>query len=69
MNEHIVKSYESELSQLDRKVVQMGGLAEQLLGQAFEALERRNPKLAEAAVASDAAIDRSSASSKSRPSA
>jgi phosphate transport system protein len=58
MNEHIVKSYESELAQLDRKVVQMGGLAEQLLGQAFEALERRNPKLAEAAVTSDAAIDR-----------
>jgi phosphate transport system protein len=58
MNEHIVKSYESELAQLDRKVVQMGGLSEQLLGQAFEALERRNPKLAEAAVTSDAAIDR-----------
>ena len=58
MNEHIVKSYESELAQLDRKVAQMGGLAEQLLGQAFEALERRNPKLAEAAVTSDAAIDR-----------
>jgi phosphate transport system protein len=58
MNEHIVKSYESELAQLDRKVVQMGGLAEQLLGQAFEALERRNPKLAEAAITSDAAIDR-----------
>ncbi|MGE5513256.1 MAG: phosphate signaling complex protein PhoU [Bacteroidota bacterium] len=57
MHEHIVKSYESELSLLDKKVVQMGGLAEQLLGQAFEALERRNPKLAETAIASDAAID------------
>jgi len=58
MSEHIVKSYETELSQLDKKVVQMGGLAEQLLGQAFEALERRNPKLAEMAIASDRVVDR-----------
>jgi phosphate transport system protein len=57
MHEHIVKSYETELSQLDKKVVQMGGLAEQLLGEAFEALERRNPKLAETAVGKDRAID------------
>jgi phosphate transport system protein len=35
----------------------MGGLAEQLLGQAFEALEQRNPELAESAVASDHLID------------
>ena len=57
MGEHIVKSYESELAALDRNVGQMGGLAEQLLGQAFEALEERNPDLAAIAVASDALID------------
>jgi phosphate transport system protein len=57
MNEHIVKSYDQELQLLDRKVAQMGGLAEQLLAQAFDALERRDPKLAESAVASDHAID------------
>ena len=50
MNEHIVKSYEEELALLDKKIAQMGGLAEQLLGQSFEALERRDPKLAEAVV-------------------
>ena len=57
MNEHIVKSFDQELQLLDKKIAQMGGLAERLLAQAFDALERRDPQLAEAAVASDRAID------------
>lgn len=57
MAEHIVRSYENELVLLDRTIAQLGGLAEQLLGQAFEALEQRNPELAEGAVASDQMID------------
>lgn len=57
MAEHIVKSYENELATLDRSIGQMGGLTEQLLGQAFEALEQRNPQLAESAAASDHLID------------
>ncbi len=57
MNEHIVKSYEEELRLLDRRIAQMGGCAEKLLGQALMSLERRDPKLAEAAVASDSTID------------
>jgi phosphate transport system protein len=57
MAEHIVKSYENELATLDRSIGQMGGLAEQLLGQSFEALEQRNPQLAESAAASDLLID------------
>jgi phosphate transport system protein len=57
MNEHTVKSFDQELGLLDRKIAQMGGLTERQLAQAFDALERRDPKLAEAAVASDRAID------------
>ena len=57
MNEHIVKAFDQELQLLDKKVAQMGGLAERLLAQSFDALERRDPSLAEAAVASDRAID------------
>lgn len=57
MNEHIVKSYEEELALLDKKIAQMGGLAEHILGQAFDALERRDPKLAEQVVKSDRHID------------
>jgi phosphate transport system protein len=57
MNEHTVKSYEEELALLDKKIAQMGGLAEQLLGQSLGAMERRDPKLAEEVVQSDRAID------------
>lgn len=57
MNEHIVKSYDAEFSEIDRTTAQMGGLAETLLADAFAALERRDPVLAEKAVVSDRAID------------
>ncbi len=57
MNEHIVKSYEDELALLDSKIAHMGGLAEQLLGKAFDSLERRDPRLAAEVVASDSQID------------
>jgi phosphate transport system protein len=57
MTEHTVRSYEEELAILDKKIAQMGGLAESILGQAFDALERRDPRLAETAVQSDKAID------------
>ena len=57
MNEHIVKSYDAEFSEIDRTTAQMGGLAETLLADAFAALERRDPALAEKAVVSDRAID------------
>ncbi len=56
MNEHIVKSYEEELALLDRKIAQMGGLAEHILGQSFDALERRDPQLAEQVVKADKQI-------------
>jgi len=56
-HEHIVRSYEEELSLLNNKIAGMGGLAEQVLGQAFEALERRDPDLAAATINEDEAID------------
>ncbi len=57
MSEHIVKSYDAEFSELDRMTAEMGGLAEALMRDAIDALERRDPKLAEQAVASDKTID------------
>src|SRR5262249_61438940 len=57
MLEHTVKSFDQELQQLDRKIAQMGGLAERLLAQGFDALERRDPKLAEVACANERSID------------
>lgn len=57
MNEHIVKSYEEELSALDRRIAHMGGLAENIVGSAFDALERRDPALAEQAIGQDKTVD------------
>jgi phosphate transport system protein len=57
MNEHIVKSYEDELALLDKKIAQMGGLAEHNLGKSFDALEKRDPGLAESVIHSDVQID------------
>jgi phosphate transport system protein len=57
MNEHIVKAYDQELELLDKKIAQMGGHVEQELAQGFDALERRDPKLAETVAADDRKVD------------
>ncbi len=56
-HEHIVRSYEEELSSLKAKIAKMGGLAEQIVGQAIDALDRRDPNLAETTIKEDEAID------------
>ncbi len=57
MNQHTIKAYEGELALLDKKIAQMGGLAEHNLGQAFDALQRRDPRQAELVIAADRSID------------
>ncbi len=57
MNNHIVRSYDADFAELDRMAAEMGGLAEKLLADAFSALDRRDPQLAERAIASDKMID------------
>jgi phosphate transport system protein len=57
MNEHIVRAYDQELDLLDKKIAQMGGQVEQQLARGFDALERRDPKLADAVVADDRKVD------------
>ena len=46
MNEHIVKSYEDELNALGAACARLGGLAEAQLGDAVDAVLRRDPALA-----------------------
>jgi phosphate transport system protein len=58
MNEHTVRAFEEELKTLDSKIAQMGGLAEQCLARAIDALERRDPSLAESVIRQDETIDR-----------
>ena len=57
MNEHIVKSYEEELTQLAAEVARMGGLAEAQVASCIEAVSKRDVALAEAVVARDDRLD------------
>jgi phosphate transport system protein len=54
---HIVRSYDAEFNELDRIAAEMGGLAEAQLADASAALVKRDPMLAEKAIASDRRID------------
>jgi phosphate transport system protein len=56
-HEHIVRSYEQELATLNTKIAKMGGLAEQIVGQSIDALDRRDPDLAETTIKEDEVID------------
>lgn len=53
MPEHTYKQYDAELESVRAKVLQMGGLVEQQIVQALEALVSANPKLAEEVIAND----------------
>ena len=56
-HEHIVSSYEEELQSLNNKIAKMGGVAEELLGHSIDALEHRDPLLAERTIGDDKQVD------------
>jgi phosphate transport system protein len=55
---HIVSAFDSDLQLLSTKISEMGGLAEELLAQALEAVQRRDSDLAAQVVARDKVLDR-----------
>src|SRR6266481_37568 len=55
--EHIIKSYDEELTRLNKMVVEMGGLAESQLAAAIDAVIRRDSELAARVIEDDAAVD------------
>jgi phosphate transport system protein len=58
MTEHIVSAFEDELTGLGTKIAQMGGMAEEALALAIEALEKHDTALASRVIDGDARIDR-----------
>ena len=56
-SEHIVKSFDEELQQLNAVVLRMGGVAEAQLAGSIDALVRRDSALAEKVVEGDEAVD------------
>jgi phosphate transport system protein len=52
-SEHTSKQYDAELESVRAKVLQMGGLVEQQIAQALDALVTANPKLADEVISND----------------
>lgn len=57
MTEHIFKQYDAELESVRAKVLQMGGLVEQQIINALEALVTANPKIAAEVMESDRQVN------------
>ncbi len=55
--EHTMKAFDADLQDLGRIVAEMGGIAEQQISDAIDALDRRDAMLAQQVIASDARID------------
>jgi phosphate transport system protein len=58
MADHTTKAFDSDLGDLVRMIVEMGGMAEREIAQAVEALTKRNVALAARTIELDEAIDR-----------
>ena len=57
VTQHTAKAFDTDLLELTRKVAEMGGLAEKQIGEAADALARRDRALAQRVIALDRAID------------
>jgi phosphate transport system protein len=55
---HIISAFDQDLERLSTKLSEMGGLAEELLSHALEAVQRRDEGLAAEVVERDKALDR-----------
>lgn len=58
MGPHIVSAFDDDLIAIQAKLSEMGGLAEELLSNALEALEARDTELAEEVILRDKRLDR-----------
>ena len=57
MSDHIMKAYDDDLGTLKTMLAQMGGLAEEQLANAIDAVARRDTELADRVIAGDSKID------------
>ena len=57
MVEHTVKSYDKELDALERRIAEMGGIAEKMVIEAMDALANADTALAHEVVATDPRLD------------
>ncbi|MEM6932663.1 MAG: phosphate signaling complex protein PhoU [Pseudomonadota bacterium] len=57
MNPHIVTSFDDELKEISARISEMGGLAEEQMSRALEAVSTRNSQMASEVIANDDRID------------
>jgi len=57
MTEHTFKAYDVELQDLARRISEMGGIAESMLGRAVQALVKGDTHLADQVIGTDASLD------------
>jgi phosphate transport system protein len=57
MKEHIVASFDEELSELSQRIAEMGGMAEQQVADSVAALARRDAELAQTVIVIDRRMD------------
>ncbi len=58
MSKHIVTAFDEDLRGISSRIAEMGGLAEEQLGSALEALQNRDSELAAEVIRSDKRLDR-----------
>ncbi|GLK83291.1 phosphate signaling complex protein PhoU [Ancylobacter defluvii] len=56
-SEHIVSSFDTDLKEISRRVVEMGGQAEQLVADSVQSLVKRDTELAQKVIVLDGPID------------
>jgi phosphate transport system protein len=57
MSDHIVKAYDNDISALKTQLAEMGGLAEEQLASAIQALSRRDTVMADRVISNDDKLD------------
>ncbi|GMG81747.1 phosphate signaling complex protein PhoU [Paralimibaculum aggregatum] len=58
MSKHIVTAFDAELQSISTRISEMGGLAEEQLSQALEAIRERDSELAAEVIAADVRLDK-----------
>ena len=56
--DHIVRSYDKELESLERRIAEMGGIAEKMVIDAMDALASGDSALAHQVIATDPRLER-----------
>ncbi len=64
MSRHIVTAFDADLLAISSRIAEMGGLAEEQLGSAIEALQTRDSELAAEVIQSDKRLDRMEADAR-----